>query len=200
MREAVICLTIVCLCVSPASAGLAAGDYLISEYIEGSSFNKALELYNTTVSTLSDPVSIEIYFNGSTTPGQVIVASPVSLAPGDVWVIAHTSANASILAVADETSGNLNFNGDDAIRVLHIGSGALMDSIGQVGFDPGSEWSGSGVGTQDETLVRKNLTPDSDANDAYDPSVNFVSLGTDDFSDIGIGTILPVELSIFSAD
>jgi predicted extracellular nuclease len=94
-----------------------AAGLFFSEYVEGSSYNKALEIYNGTgaaVNLAAEGYAVQIYFNGSASPGQTISLSG-SLADGDVYVLAHTSADPGILAVADQTSGNVLFNGDDAV-------------------------------------------------------------------------------------
>ncbi|MBK9743692.1 MAG: hypothetical protein IPO94_12360 [Saprospiraceae bacterium] len=46
------------------------------------------------------------------------------------------------LAEADQTSGSLTFNGDDAIELVFMT--ASVDVIGQIGVDPGTEW-GTGL-------------------------------------------------------
>jgi predicted extracellular nuclease len=94
-----------------------ATDLFISEYVEGGSFRKAIEIYNATggpVDLSAGAYAIEINFNGSPTPGNTIMLSGV-IADGDVFVLAHSSAGDEILAVADQASGSLNFNGDDAV-------------------------------------------------------------------------------------
>ena len=95
---------------------------IISEYIEGSSFNKALEIYNGTGSRVNlgaSNVTVQIFFNGSASAGQTISLSG-TLADGDVYVLANPSADSAILAVTDQTSGGVLFNGDDAVT-LNIG-------------------------------------------------------------------------------
>ena len=95
---------------------------VISEYVEGSSFNKALEIYNGTGSAVSLGVSnitVQIFFNGSTSAGRTISLSG-TLADGDVFVLAHPNADPAILNVTDQTSDGVLFNGDDAIT-LNIG-------------------------------------------------------------------------------
>ncbi len=117
-----------------------------SEYIEGSSYNKALEICNHT-DTLVDLTLIEIklYSNGSVTPNSTLVPGG-SLAAGEVFVIAHGSAGTEILAEADMTSGGVtNFNGNDAIELCYNAS--LIDVLGEVGSDA--------VFAEDVTLVRK---------------------------------------------
>jgi len=98
------------------TCGTASGLF-ISEYVEGSSYNKALEIYNGTgaaVNLAASGYAVEIYFNGSDSPGRTIPLAG-TLADGDTFVLAHTSADDAILAVAEQTSGNVLFNGDDAV-------------------------------------------------------------------------------------
>ena len=95
---------------------------IISEYVEGSSFNKALEIYNGTGSMVNlgaANVTVQIFFNGNTSAGRTISLSG-TLADGDVFVLAHPSADQAILNVTDQTSDGVLFNGDDAIT-LNIG-------------------------------------------------------------------------------
>ena len=95
----------------------AATGLFISEYVEGSSYNKALEIYNGTGAAVNLGAAgyvVEIYFNGSSSAGQTISLSG-TVANGDVFVLAHTSADPAILAEADQTSGSVLFNGDDAV-------------------------------------------------------------------------------------
>ena len=94
-----------------------ATDLFFSEYVEGSSNNKALEIYNGTgapVDLGQDGYAVDIYFNGQTTAGSRIGLSGV-VAPGDVFVLADVDADPAILAVADQTSNQNFFNGDDTI-------------------------------------------------------------------------------------
>ena len=87
-----------------------ASELFISEYIEGSSNNKAIEIYNGTgaaVNLSTGGYNIQMYFNGSASAGLTISLTG-TVASGDVYVVAHSSANAAILAQAappaDETS------------------------------------------------------------------------------------------------
>ena len=163
----------------------AAGDLLISEYLEGFSNNKALELYNPSSSAVdlaAQGYRIEIYFNGATTAYSNITLTG-SIAAGGTFVIKNTSASASISA--QQTSSLLTFNGDDAI-ILRKGSN-LADSFGRVGEDPGTAWSGGGVSTVDKTLRRKLSVTQGDANpgDSFDPSLEWLQFNIDDFTDLG---------------
>lgn len=94
-----------------------ANELFISEYIEGSSNNKAIEIYNgtgQTVNLAAEGYALEFYFNGKTYPGTTIPLSGI-LASGDVFVVADDGASSDILAVTDQTSTRSFFNGDDAV-------------------------------------------------------------------------------------
>ncbi len=158
----------------------------MSEYIEGGSYNKAIEIFNGTGAPVDlSAYTLELYANGSSTPSQTMTLSG-TVAHGDVYVIAHPNADAAILAVADATDSNvINFNGDDAVVLKQ--NGTVIDAIGQVGYDPGSAWSNNGVSTKDMTLRRKTTisTGDNDASDAFDPSVEWDGYAKDTFDGLG---------------
>lgn len=166
----------------------AASDLFISEYIEGSSFNKAIEIYNGTggaVDLGAGLYTLELYSNGAASPSQSVALSG-TIANGDVFVLAHSSADAAILAETDLISGSvINFNGDDSIILRK--NGAVVDSFGQIGFDPGSEWTGGG---QNDTLRRAETVCAGDTNpdDAFDASAEWVTFAQDAFDGLGSHT------------
>ena len=124
---------------SPAQAA-APTELFFSEYIEGSSNNKALEIYNGTgaaVDLAAGGYNVQMFFNGNPVSTLTINLTG-TVADGDVYVVAQSAANATILAQADQTNGSGWFNGDDAV-VLRKGT-TVIDAIGQIGFDPGTEW------------------------------------------------------------
>ncbi|PAV30498.1 endonuclease [Virgibacillus profundi] len=123
-----------------------AEDLFISEYIEGSSFNKAIEIYNGTGNAVDlSGYQVELYSNGATEASQSITLSG-TLEHGEVFVIAHKSAVPEILNQTDlENSSVINFNGDDAL-VLKKNENQI-DVLGVVGED--SDFA------KDVTLVRQ---------------------------------------------
>jgi predicted extracellular nuclease len=129
-------------------------ELFFSEYVEGSSNNKALEIYNPTSADVNlTGYSIKLFVNGGTTANTTLNLSG-TIAAGDVYVIVNTGANNDIKAERDTTSGVTNFNGNDAIE-LYNGT-TLIDAIGQLGFDPGATGWTVGTGTTvNNTLVRK---------------------------------------------
>ncbi len=168
-------------------------DVFISEYIESSSNNKALELYNPSGSAIdlsAGNYSVEIYFNGHITADNTINLSG-SIASSGTYVIAHSSAGSDITAAADQTTGSLSFNGNDAI-VLKKNS-TVLDSIGQVGDDPGSYWGDADVATMDFTLWRKvSVTAgDTDPSDSFDPASEWYGLTDGTYWGLGDHAVYP---------
>ena len=162
-------------------------ELFFSEYIEGSSNNKALEIYNGTGSAVNLGTSgytIKMYSNGGTNPSVTINLSG-TVANGDVFVVAHSLASASILAQADLTNGAGWYNGNDAV-VLSKGA-TVLDVIGQIGFDPGTEWGTGLTSTADNTLRRKAgiEVGDSNGTDAFDPSIEWDGFATNTFDGLG---------------
>ena len=111
-----------------------AADLFISEYIEGTSNNKAVEIFNGTgaaVDLAAGGYTLRVYANGGTSPTTITLTG--TLAAGDVFVVANGSANAAILAQADMTSGSLTHNGNDQIALAK--SSVNIDVIGTIGLN-----------------------------------------------------------------
>jgi len=169
------------------AASAATTELFFSEYIEGSSNNKALEIYNGTgaaVDLATGGYNVQMYFNGSASAGLTINLTG-TVADGDVFVLAQSSAAAEVLAQADQTNGAGWFNGDDAV-VLRKGT-AVIDAFGQIGVDPGSQWTGGG---QDDTLRRAEAICAGDTNpdDAFDASLEWVVYPQNTFDGLGSHT------------
>lgn len=162
------------------------GGLIFSEYVEGTSLNKALELYNAGTTTVDLSLCvIEKYQNGSATPSTQALSG--SLAPGAAYVVCHDAFSAP--GSCDlRPSTFINHNGDDAYAL--VCDGTTLDTFGQIGVDPGDEWSGGGVSTEDATLRRKCTVVAGDAMgfDAFDPSVEWDAFGIDDFTNLGTRT------------
>mgnify|MGYP005989814363 CR=1 FL=1 len=148
-------------------------ELLISEYVEGSSNNKALEIANFTgVNVNLSAYSLKKATNGSGSFSSVLNLSG-TLANGQVFVIANSSASAAILNVADITNGTvMTFNGNDAIGLFK--NDVLIDLIGN--------GSSSAVFAQDVTLQRKSSI--TSPNSTYTVS-EWNSLTQDTFSGLG---------------
>ena len=150
-----------------------------SKYAEGSSNNKFIEIYNGTDQSIDlSNYAFPNVSNAPSVPGEYefwnTFTEGASIAAGDVYVIAHGSANQTILDAADQTFNFLS-NGDDGFALVSGGTHDDLDSDGNVdagemsGYtiidwlgdwngDPGSGWEVAGIsnGTKDHTLIRKS--------------------------------------------
>ncbi|AOT10732.1 ExeM/NucH family extracellular endonuclease [Pseudoalteromonas luteoviolacea] len=161
-------------------------EVMISEYVEGSSYNKAVEIYNNSDSTINlSDYRLQFYFNGNTNSATSIVLEGI-VAPKATHVVVHARAAEELRLKAQQQKDGSWFNGDDAVVLTK--NDVIVDSIGQIGVDPGSSWSDQGVSTKDRTLVRfASITSgDSIATDEFFPSNEWEALAKDDFSNIGI--------------
>ncbi|MGH3035858.1 MAG: Ig-like domain-containing protein [Gaiellaceae bacterium] len=189
-------MAIVPLVFTLGSANAQPTELFFSEYIEGSSNNKALEIYNGTgapVDLDANDYFVQMCFNGNSAC-TLAIGLTGTVAPGDVFVLAQSMASPVILAQADQTNGAGWFNGDDAV-LLFKGS-TIVDSIGQRGFDPGTEWGSGLTSTADNTLRRKPTVQagDPDALDAFDPAAQWNGFATDTFDGLGSHTIVEGDL------
>nr|MCS5609351.1 choice-of-anchor J domain-containing protein [Candidatus Poribacteria bacterium] len=148
-----------------------ASDLFFSEYSEGSGNNKYLEIYNGTGESadLSNYL-IRYSQNGASTWNSTELGLSGTLLDGEVYVVAHSSADATILAEADTTESSISaFNGDDVRGLFKVADNdtSIIDIIGtQTGGDPGSGWDVAGVtnATKDHTLVRKSSVSSGNTN------------------------------------
>jgi len=171
------------LCSLPAQA--VPSDLFFSEYVEGTSNNKALEIFNGTGAAIDlSFYGVSIFSNGNTTANTQISFSGV-LGNNSVFVLADTDADTVILNVADQTTGASLYNGDDAVALLN--NGTLIDVIGQIGVDPGSQWGSGSTSTRNHTLRRKTsiLMGDPDGMNPFDPVIEWDGFPVDTFDGLG---------------
>ena len=132
------------------------GDILFTQYYEGSSNNKWVEITNTG----TDPVDLSSYevtlWNNATTeawktsggtPYKTLSLSGVTLAVGESYVIANTqSALPFSSSLANATSEITYFNGDDSLVLYSDPTGYLIGNIlDAIAFtDAGNEGSNKG--------------------------------------------------------
>jgi predicted extracellular nuclease len=155
-------------------------ELFISEYVEGSSHNKALEIYNPTTAAVNlSNYRLVRYSNGSAVG---VDSFPLSgtLASHDVWVITNGQAtpdnqnaycDSALIALADQLgpapyvagTAVMFMNGDDALALIRIAPYAVLDIFGKIGEDPGTAWTdvfpytdaqGAWI-TSNHTLLRK---------------------------------------------
>ena len=140
-----------------------------SEYAEGSSNNKYVEIYNPSSTAVNlNNYQIKGTNNGTAwgDNGERELALGGNLAANSVYIICTDAADPAIIAKADLAlpyESPVHYNGNDAIAIFGIdGSGnftVIMDVIGVQSSDPGpAGWNVAGVtgATKDHTLVRKS--------------------------------------------
>ncbi|MDD3739565.1 MAG: lamin tail domain-containing protein [Lentimicrobiaceae bacterium] len=131
----------------------------ISEYIRGTSNNKAIEIYNGTNDVIDLALlQVKNYANGKTTPtGGTVSNLTGNLGAGKVCVIYNNGAAADmgIKEYGDFASGVMSFTGNDALEVVY--NDVTCDIFGKIGEDPGTGWDVAGVAnaTANKTLLRK---------------------------------------------
>ncbi len=141
-------------------------ELFISEYVEGWSNNKALEIYNPTPNSIDLSAYMVIrYSNGSTSASSsnaVQLSGSVDAYDVHVGVLEKLDANGtgqeapiwdSLQARADayycpeyNTSNAWYFNGNDAIvlakgSINDIANSMVVDIFGKIGEDPGDAWT-----------------------------------------------------------
>jgi hypothetical protein len=174
--------------VAPTPAAAAPTELFFSEYAEGSGFNKAVEIFNGTgapVDLALGGYTLELYSNGAASPGQSVGLTG-TVASGDVFVVSRADADPALVTAADQLApAVINFNGDDAVALRK--GGALVDVIGQIGVDPGSEWGTGETSTADNTIRRRAAIEAGDTNgaDAFDPSVQWLGFANGTFDGFG---------------
>jgi len=164
-------------------------DLLISEYIEGSYNNKALEIYNGTGHpvTLTNHYTLFVSFNGGAL--QTALALTGTIPPGHVHVIAHPNATGTITGVANQIDTHqqtIIWNGNDAIVLYH--GDVVIDSMGQI--------SNTDYWGQDVTLIRRGdiTAGDTLSDDPFDPVEEWIAYPKDAFNHLGSHTLLPRRL------
>ena len=162
-----------------------ANELFFSEYVEGSSNNKAIEIANVT----SNPIDLSVYSVRRNGNGGSTWSIPLNLsgtiAAGDVYVIINGSA--SLQKLIDEADLNhpnssatnngepINFNGNDPVGLFK--NDVLIDIIGVFN-------GGTGNFAKDKTLRRK-LTVVS-PNTTFDLANEWEEFPRDNVENIGI--------------
>ncbi|MCF7479226.1 ExeM/NucH family extracellular endonuclease [Vibrio sp. J2-4] len=150
--------SILALTIASALSANANAEIIISQYVEGGAYNKAVEIANTgdTAVTLTG-YELAKSSNGGGSWGSTLDLSDVTLQAKQVYVLAHGDASEAIKAVADYTDKNVaNFNGDDPLALLKDGEvHDILGVMGDVDF------------AKDTTLVRNS--------DALKPSTTYQS-------------------------
>ena len=200
----ILLLTAVLFAISVNAQIMDCSELFFSEYVEGSSQNKAIEIYNPTNTSIDlGDYKVERFSNGATNSagGGVTILSGI-LAPGDAFVLTNGETDATaqfgycdsaLIALGDLAEPNgayptpMHMNGNDALALTK--NGDIIDVFGKLGEDPGTAWSDpTGTWwTNDHTLIRKPYILKGDINglDSFDPSLEWDSLPENTWTNLG---------------
>lgn len=154
-----------------------AGDLIISAYVEGTSYNKAIELYNGTGKTIDlSKYSLQKQANGAGNFGSTISLTG-TLANNETYVIANNNylVKAELKAKAQLLDSLIvNFNGNDAVQLLR--NGVEIDRVGEANAGAEVLWG------LDLTLKRKSTVTHPTLNFKMD---EWQTSGIDNFDVLG---------------
>ncbi len=170
------------LALSVAMAMPVSAQVFISEYVEGSSYNKAIELFNPDNNAVDlSGYQLKISFNGGSSNSTIALEGTIN--SKQTYVIAHSDIDSS--AVVDFYTTKLKHNGDDTIWLEK--DGQVIDSIGQLNVDPGKEWGSDLTSTADNSLVRQPqiATGDNNLDDNFDPAEQWLGFAKNTLANLG---------------
>ena len=146
---------------------------VLHQVVEGSSFNKAVFVKNVGSTSIQDLQNWAIWLarNGGEWESVVQLSEVDSngrqgLASGSSFGVCNSRADAGLLQRCAQTSGSMNFNGDDAVGLYNL-DGSTWRRVDQVGaangaagWQQGSGWEVAGVSgaTTVQYIPPANLT------------------------------------------
>lgn len=191
-----------------ASAFSQCNELFISEYVEGSGNDKAIEIYNPTANSIDlAGYSIRRYSNGAADYSLGGITNLTgTIAPLSVFVVVNGQTTASgtspacsveLQALADQLDGAYPaptyMNGNDAMVLAK--ADVIIDILGKTGEDPGTAWSSlfpytanSGAWiTKDHTMLRKASvqTGVSVNPEFFDPLAQYDTLPNNTWTSLG---------------
>ena len=144
-------------CTSTLNQSTTTDELFISEYIEGSSNNKAIEIANFTGETINlNNYSIARNINSGTNWGEMLQLEG-TITNGDVHVISRGNADQQILNNSDQLSSAdaVSFNGDDPVGLFKNNN--LIDVFGY--FNGENNYANSTY-IRNESIVNPNINFD----------------------------------------
>lgn len=160
----------------------------ISEYLEGTSLNKAVEVHNCEAAeTPLSGVYLCVVTNSAMTCSSSIPLSG-AVAAGGTYVLCNSSLTLGLGAFCDQSTGALNFNGDDRLVLYRdadttgtfTSGDEVLDAFGETAVVPPDALTWANV-----TYRRCNSSSYSGAG-SFVVSAYFASAATDDYSGLGI--------------
>jgi predicted extracellular nuclease len=167
-------LTTLSLAMAAAMPMMASAEVMITEYVEGSLSNKAIEIYNSGTATVDlTGYKLVQYRNGDTAATDMALLDGQTIAAKKLKIIKNPSAALGLAAGVDAIDGSaIYFNGSDAVALMK--DGVIVDVIGAIPTP--TDWG------KDVTIQRKM--------DALTASITFdetkwTTLAQDTFTGLG---------------
>ncbi len=155
-------LLLLIVCCSAALPTTASAGLVISQYYEGTSNNKWIELFNSGATTVDlsnyaigtwSNANAEGYKSGAA-PSNSVTLPSFSLPSGGVYLMSHGFAGVPLEITADYLNSNvINFNGNDSFAIYAAGAYSTSKLVDAIGF---TESGNEGV---DKSFVRLTLDP-----------------------------------------
>lgn len=161
-------------CETTSDNGSQTTDLFISEYVEGSVTNKAIEIANFTGGPISlSNYTLKLATNSNNFSTTYTFPNSPTIANGDVFVVANSGLNSGCQSEQDDVNNSITgFNGNDVIGLFK--NNILIDILGIEGDD--SDFA------KNVTLIRKpEIQFPSTTYDANEWNVESI----DDCSDLG---------------
>ena len=161
-------------CETTEQGASSTNEIFISEYVEGSSNNKALEIANFTGNLINlSGYTIARDVNGNGTYGAALQLTGM-LATGNVHVISRGNASAETVALADQISSGdaMSFNGDDPVGLFK--NEVLIDIFGNFG---GTNNFANATYRRKQTVINPTTV--------FDLAGEWVTSTTNDITDLG---------------
>jgi predicted extracellular nuclease len=191
-----------------ASAFSQCNELFISEYVEGSGNDKAIEIYNPTATAIDlSGYSLRRYSNGAVDYAAGGITNLTgTIASFGVFVVVNGQTTSStdspacsleLQALADQLDGTYPattyMNGNDAIVLAK--ANLIVDILGKTGENPGTAWSSlfpytgnSGAWiTKDHTMIRKESVQNGVTvnPDFFDPLAQYDTLPNNTWTSLG---------------
>ena len=172
-------------CETTNQGASSTNEIFISEYVEGSSNNKALEIANFTGNSINlsaYTIARDVNSNGAYGAALQLTGT---LATGNVHVISRGNASAATVALADQISSGdaMSFNGDDPVGLFK--NGVLIDIFGNFG---GTNNFANATYRRKQTVINPTTV--------FDLTGEWVTSTIDDISDLGSHST-PLEINDF---
>jgi hypothetical protein len=154
-----------------------AGDLIISAYVEGTSWNKALEIYNGTGKPVDlSKYSIQRQSNGAGSFGFTVPLTGILNDKQTYVIVAKSSTNSDLKAKAQlESDSIVSFNGNDAVALVR--NGIQIDVVGKANAGPEVYW-GENLSLARKATVTHPTTKYNENEWAVFPVDNFSMLGS----------------------